>query len=344
MKRILRPGLLATMIAAFPPCIHGSEAFFSPDGKTVTTCMTGRYVELGFRKIDIATGKSTLLPLPAALKDEEISSIARGADGEILFLAKDAVWVLKDGEAARKVVSTSPVKGAYDLFVGTKKGSATEDWLFVTGTTAEEPNGRGTFYARKPGGKQFDPIFCRRVEDATSGAFAADDRLFFVSSADLWMGDITANADDEGWRGVLVGDRLAPLAFKNTDEANGGGMFVSDVSPAGKWVYSALRGRHMAAIVRTPMPPKPAAQEEGTSLFQSVKESYAAQSQALSKTEIISEDLEDIWGFCATEANGKPLVFFYTRPEDPEKGAALMLWNGSGAPKVIGNLPKPKDE
>lgn len=135
MNRLLRPSLLALLFATTQSAIQGGEAFFTPDGRAVVTCMSVRYGENGFRKIDIATGKSTFLPLPAALKDAEVDSIARGAEGEILFIARDAVWVMKEGEAARKVVSTSPVKNAHDLFVGNKKGSSAEDWLFISGTT-----------------------------------------------------------------------------------------------------------------------------------------------------------------------------------------------------------------
>lgn len=182
------------------------------------------------------------------------------------------------------------------------------------------------------------------MEDADTGAFADDGRLFFVSSSDLWVGNISINTEDVGRSGVLIGDRLVPLAFKNTDEGNSGGMWVTDVFPAGKWIYSALRGVHMAAIVRTPMPPKPIDAEEGMSQPQRVKKSYAAQAEALMKTETISEDLEDIRGFCATEVDGKSLVFYITNPEAKDKGPALMLWTGSGAPKVFGHLPKPKVE
>jgi len=177
------------------------------------------------------------------------------------------------------------------------------------------------------------------VEDATSGVFSADGRLFFASSGDLWEGTIEAQADVGGRLGVLIGARIAPLAFLNTDEANGGGMWLSEVRPGGKWLYCTLRGHHMGALVRTPLPPKALYNKDGGG-FPTLKASYAAQIQSLSKTEVISEDLEDIYGFCVTETDGKPTVFFYARSGEDGKGPALMLWNGAGKPKVIGHLPK----
>jgi len=342
MKRLFQLSLATLLFTAGQPFAWGADAFFSPDGKTVTTTMILSSTLTGLVQIDVATGKATQLPLPPALKDAEINSIARGAEGEILFLANDAVWVLKQGEAARKVAATSPVKRATGLFVDTRKGSPTEDWIFVSGVDNENDHSRAIFYARKPGGKKFESIFCRRVDDAIAGVFSADGRLFFVSSADMWEGGIEPDTDVEGRLGVLIGARLAPLAFLNTDEGNGGGMWVRDVCPAGKWLYSSLRGRHMAAVVRTPMPAK-ALFGAGESGFPTLKASFEAMSQAISKTEIISDDIEDSFGFCATEVEGQPRVFFYMRSGEETKGPALMLWNGSGAPKAIGYLPKRRD-
>lgn len=334
--------LAAFVFIVAPSAARAADAFFSPDGKTVTTSVSLPSAVSGLVRIDIASGKVTPLPLPAALKDAEITSLARGAEGETLFLANDAVWVLKDGEAARVLVSTAPLKNPSGLFIGTRKGSPVEDWLFITAQEDENRPGWGTFYARKPGTKKFASIFCRRVEDAVAGIFSGDGRLFFVSSSDVWEGLIQPDADGGDRLGVLVGSRIAPLAFLNTDEANGGGMFVHAVCPAGKWLYAMMRGHHMAALVRTPLPAKPLYTGDDGG-FPTVKDSYAAMAQSLSRAEIISEDLEDTFGFCATEVNGKPLVFFYTRPGEENKGPALRIWTGSGALKTIGHLPKSKD-
>ena len=78
--------------------------------------------------------------------------------------------------------------------------------------------------------------------------------------------------------------------------------------------------------------------------FPTVKAAYGAMSLVMGKAEVIAEDLEDIYGLCAAEVDGKPLVFFYTRPGEDVKGPPLMLWNGVGEPKVIGHLPKSKGE
>lgn len=339
MKLLLTPSLLVFLGITLAPLASAGEAFFTPDGKTIITAVSTPSAITGLAKIDVASGKATKIPLPADFT--EIESVARGAEGEILFLANDAVWVLKNGEAVRKVVSTTSVKHASDLFVGTKKGSPTEDWLFVSGAEDDKDTTRPTFFARKPGSKKFESVFCRRTEDALSGAFSADGRFFFASSADVWEGQISPDSEGSGGGvAVLVGARFAPLGYFNTDSANAGSMGVGTVCPAGKWIYCSMHGHHMGAIVRAPLLTKPLfAKDEGG--FKSVKDNYTAMAQTLAKSEVIADDLEDIYGLCATEVNGKPLVFFYSRPD--ENGAPLMLWNGSGEPKVIGHLPRSKE-
>lgn len=322
----------------FPPSM-ANEAFFSKDGRTVTMGLNN--VLTGLVQVDIATGKITRAPLPAEIKDEGIDSVARGGDGEALFLAKDAVWVWTP-KAVKRIYATAPVVGATDLFVATQPGTPLTDCLFVSGNETADANSMGSFYARKPGGKgkAFVSVFCRRVSDATGGVFSDDGRLFFINNGDLWEGGIQVD-DDSGMErfGTLVGARIAPLAISNTDEANGGGLWVNHVALAGNWIYAHLRGRHMATLLRVPMPAKPLyAPGEGD--FPTVKDQLDAMKQSLTKTEIIADDLGDIFGFCATEVAGKPRLFYCTRTDAPDKGPAMLLWEGAGEARVIGYLPE----
>ncbi|OYW76411.1 MAG: hypothetical protein B7Z37_08755 [Verrucomicrobia bacterium 12-59-8] len=318
-----------------------NEAFFSKDGGTVTMGLGGRSGS-GLVQVDIATGKISQAPLPEELKDESIESVAAGSEGEALFLAKDGVWVWTPGAAipVKHVCATAPVVGATDLFVATVPGTPLTDCLFVTGNETADATSMGSFYGRKPGGKHtFLSIFCRRVSDATGGVFSTDGRLFFVSHGDVWEGGIQVNDDTDMERlGTLVGARIAPLGILNTDEANGGSMWVQHVAPAGKWIYAQLRGRHMACIMRIPLPVKPLySPTSGDSL--TTKDQLDAMSDSLNKTEIIADDMEFAAGFCATEVGGKPRVFYCGDAEE-DKGPALMLWEGAGKPRVIGHLPR----
>jgi hypothetical protein len=318
-----------------------NDAFFSKDGKTVTMALGGRGVS-GLMQVDIASGKITQAPLPGELKDESIESVAAGSEGEALFLAKGGVWVWTPGAATpvKHVCATAPVVNATDLFVATVPGTPLTDCLFVTGNETADATSMGSFYGRKPGGKHpFLSVFCRRVSDATGGIFSTDGRLFFVSQGDVWEGGIQPDDDAGSERlGTLIGARIAPLGILNTDEANGGSMWVQHVVPAGKWVYAQLRGHHMASVLRIPMPAKslysPASAESpGT------KDQLAVMIHSLNKTEIITEDSEHVDGFCAIEIGGKPRLFFCGDPSE-DKGPALMLWEGAGKPRVIGYLPK----
>jgi hypothetical protein len=332
--------ILIVMALASSPCAAG-EAFFSRDGGTVT--MGAGEASAGLVQVDIATGRITEAPLPAELKDAFIESVAGGSEGEALFLANDAVWVWTPGAAGpsvKRVCDTAPVDGATDLFVATVPGTPLTDCLFVTGREKDDTTSMGTLYGRKPGGKAFSSIFCRRVSDATGGVFSSDGRLFFVSNGDLWEGGIQVEEDAEIDRlGTLVGARIAPLAILNTDEANGGGMWVNGVAPAGKWLYVKLAGRHMATILRIPMPAKPLYAPNQDD-FPTLEAQVDAMIQSLSHVEIITDDLENAFGFCATEVDGIPRVFFCSRTGVEGKGPAMMLWEGTGEARVIGYFPE----
>lgn len=328
------------VIALAPSPGMAGDAFFSQDGRTVTIGLGNALP--GLVKIDLDTGMVTEAPLPAELQDEYIDSVARGAEGETLFLAKDAVWVWVPGAATpvRRVCATAPVEGASDLFVATAPGTPLTDYLFITGWESDDTGGSATFFGRKPGGKKFAPIFCRRVADARGGVFSAKGRLFFTSNGDLWEGGIQKDDDDSGMEriGTLVGARIAPLAISNTDEGNSGSLFVRNIAPAGGWIYSQISGRHMAAILRSPMPASPLfAPNQGE--FPTVKAQLDAMKESLNKAEIIADDLDEVFGFCAIEVDGPPRVFFCTRTGAEGKGPAMMLWEGVGKPRPIAYFP-----
>jgi hypothetical protein len=319
---------------------HAADAFFSPDGKTVTIGLCGQ--RTGLIQVEVATGKITKAPLPKELADECIESIARGSEGETLFLAKDAVWVWKTDSkpAVKRVCSTAPVVSASDLFVVTQAGSPLKDILFVSGTETAEGVGMPGLWGRKPGSKAFVQVFCRRVSGAAAGTPTADGRFFFASDGDVWEGGITLydEADAVERIGVLVGARIAPLAVLNTDEGNGGGAWVSKIAVAGPWIYSALHGRHIGAIMRSPLPSKPL-HSPTTEDFPTMQAQLAAMNTSLSGVEMILEDVERVEGFCAIELGGKPQLFFISQLPDDEKGPAMQIWDGTAKTRVIGHLP-----
>lgn len=337
-------GFLATLslMLSFQATSAG-EAFFSEDGASVFLAPCG--TASGLIQIDVASGEVTHAPLPKELQEECIESIARGSDGEVLFLAKDAVWVwtpdAAKGKQVKRVCPTAPVVNATNLFVDTTADSPLQDCLFVSGTDAENPEGDPRFFGRRPAAKAtFEPIFCRSVNDAVSGLFAEDGRLYFTCNRDIWEGGIQMEEDTTmGRLGVLVAARTAPLAVLTTDEG-GGGMGVVNVAVAGKWIYAHLQGRHMSAIVRTPKPAKaiyaPGLDAEGGP---SIKQQHTAMAKALTQTQIITEDAENPIGLCAIEVDGAPLVFYYD-PALTDKGSSLMLWEGEGKPRAIGYLPE----
>lgn len=332
---------LLFLIGLFAPAAFAGEGFFSPDGTTVT--IVANRSETPLLQIEIQTAKVTPVPLPPELNGEYIDSLARGAEGETLFLAKDTVWVWtgKPDAPVKAVCPAEPVKRAKDLFVVTTPGKPLTDCLFLSGINEEDAPGLGFFHGRMPGAKNtFRPVFCRRVSEAVAGAFNEEGRLFFVCDGDLWEGGISVNDDPAmDWLGTLVGARIAPLGILNTDDANGGGLWASSIAPAGPWIYVQLRGRHMATIVRIPMPEKTLYGPEGDD-FPTVPDQLNAMKSSLNSVEILADNLDDVFGFCAIEIHGKPRVFWCTVAVTEGKGPAMWLWDGEGEPREIGTLPQ----
>jgi hypothetical protein len=338
MKRFCLSVAVVTVLSFVNPGRGlAGDAFFSPDGATVTMGLCGP--RTGLFQVDVASGKITKAPLPKELAEECIESVARGSEGEALFIAKDAVWVWKaDAKpAVKRVCSTAPVVGATDLFVVTQEGSPLKDILFVSGNEKEDGAAMPAMWGRRPGAKSFVQVFCRRVNGAAAGTPTSDGRFFFESGGDLWEGGITLldESDDLTRIGVLVGARIAPVAALNTDEGNGGGQWVSKITVAGGWIYCGLRGHHLGSVVRVPVPAKPM-HVPNSDDFPSVKDQLDAMLASLKGAEVLEEDADRLEGFCATEVNGKPRLF-YIAPD--EQGPAMQLWEGAGKPRVIGHLP-----
>lgn len=344
-------GSLAVVAAmgGMVPCSGAAEAVFSADGKKVIFTLS--YFEPGLFEADLATGKVTEVALPAELKEVkddirvEINSLALGSEGEVLFLAKDAVWVAKDGSPVKRVFGTDGVANATGLFINTKPGHPFKDWVMVSAATKEEADQGGnlTFFARMPGAKNtFRTVFCRRVDDALGGTWSADGRFFFISSGDVWEGDLEKEediSDPEMIVGTLVGARFAPVAILNTDSGNGGGLWANQIAAAGSSVYVHLGARHTASLVRIPMTPKPLYASQESDLPE-VKAHLQAMAKTLQGAELIFDESERIFALAATEVAGKPRVFFCIPPNGDDKpGPVLMLWEGKGPARSIGNVP-----
>jgi len=309
-----------------------AQGFFSRDGKTVTLIHGNK---LG--QVDIASGQYQPIPLPGELGDAYIVSVATGAPGETWLLTNEAVWVMKDGADPQQVCSTAPLEGPHDLFVITQADSPMKDWIVVSaGKTGGYHGTNPTFHARKPGDESFGSIFCRRVQAAEAGYVAADGRFFFTSAGDVWEGRIEATPGDQENLAELLGARIAPLAMRDTDASYGGLGGVEQVATAGRWLYAKLRGRHVAAIVRTQLPPKPN-YEAVTVNRRGMQQKYQSMQQSLSKVEILTVG-DDMAGFCVCEVKGKPRLFYAARIHDQTN---LMLVDGSGAPRVIGHIDEP---
>ena len=282
---------------------QAGDAFFAADGKSVTFIPIADGGSM--RKVDLSTKKVETIPLSLP-KEENAIALVSGSEGEALVLTDKAAWV-HDAKGTRKLAALGAIENPTDLIVASSKDERMPDWMLVVGSEKDDASRRIYFY-RKPGDKEFKPVFCRRTGTVGDGVITADGRFFFGADGDLWEGGFETE-DPELI--ALTGVRIAPLGVLNTDSANGGSMYVDRVMPAGQSVYVALGGHHMGQLVRVDMNPKPALNEE-SGASGSVKDHYAYLAKSLASTAVIDDSGEPIRNAAAISADGDEMVFYTT--------------------------------
>ena len=322
----LTHSLVLTLSLLFVATGHANDAFFSPDGTSVT--FVPIFDDGALRRVDLQTKKveKVALGLP---KGQGVVALAPGGDGEVLLLTEKSVWV-HDAKGTRKVCDLGEAKDPGHLAVAPSKDAHLADWMFIAGANKESQS-RRIFYARKPGEKTFKATFCRRVGGVGASAFTADGRFFFANDGDLWEGGFEKDDDGNGMT-VTNGVRIAPLAFLNTDAANGGSMHVDSIMPAGTGIYVALRGHHMGQLVRIAMNPKPAP-VEGSGANDALKDHYAYLAKSLASVQLIETDGDTIRNPAAISVKDSERVFF-TQGTAPIK---MYLWDkATGKTEQVG--------
>ncbi len=317
MKLFPTPCLLLALIAL--DAVFSGEAFFSADGQSVTFVSTTESDRL--HRIDLDSHKIDTIRVSLP-KDQSITSLTIGADGEALFLTESAAWV-HDAKGTRKL-SDIGVENAGGLAVAPPKGSPVADWMFLAGQDKDDAS-RRIFYCRKPGSNSWNSTFCRRTDRVDAAVFTADGRFFFASHGDLWEGEFEPD-DGQGAPTTLNGVRIAPVAFLNTDASNGGSMYVHTIMPAGESIYICLRGHHLGQLLRISLNQKPALQDSA------MDHHYTYMAKMLSSAEIIDGEGSPLFCTAATAAGGRERVFYL-------KDHKLYLWTrDTGRAEEIGHL------
>jgi len=310
---------------AFTASTIAADAVFSHDGKFVTLIpLTETAGDLW--RVDLKTKiiDNIRLDLP---KGQSVRSLAGGAEGELLVLTGEAVYV-HDANGTKKLCDTSGVEDAKDLAtVPPKATGGMANWLIVTGIDKDshEPRTARTYYARKPGEKSFKPVFCRRIDQVGQGCFTPGGRYFFQSDNALWEGAFEYIPDNgPGWNVALVATSIAPLAYCDSNTSNTGQYRVSDaVAVAGKNVYVTLSGRHGAdLLLRVTMPAKPPTCD-GTDSGEALVAHYAMQGKVLSSVKVLANHT-NIELLAAVVINGEERVFYIIHPDHGT--SQMMLW------------------
>lgn len=309
---------------AFTSSAHAGDAFFSPDGRTVTYVPSFDTGCLKRINLETKSVERIAVTLP---KDQGIVALASGADGEALFTTEKAAWV-HDAKGTRKLCDLGEVENATSLIVAPSKGEQLVDYLFITGSEKDDPN-RHLFFYRKPGQKTFKPTFCRRVQTIYTGVFTPDGRFFFDGDGDLWEGGFEPDDAQGEMPPVLNGVRIAPLGLFNTDSANGGSLYVNRILPAGQSIFVVLRGHHMGQLLRVAMNPT-SAMKEGSGANDNVKGNYAYMAKSLASVQIIDDSFDPITTAAAISINGTERLL-YSKGNSTQ---TFYLWDSSTGKSV----------
>lgn len=96
----------------------------------------------------------------------------------------------------------------------------------------------------QPGNPKPLDVFCRRVFNLAAPVFDVDGTLYFASDGDLWEGGVylelpEPDATGNLWpaRGVLYGNRIAPLARRETYVGTPVGTTIREIAPVGRYIY-----------------------------------------------------------------------------------------------------------
>lgn len=99
-----------------------------------------------------------------------------------------------------------------------------------------------------------DKLFNRRAAGASDPVFDSDGNLYFTVAGDLWKGSLEVG-DSEEVPFTLIGERIWPLAIRETEGGNSSGSSAKQIAPIGKWIVLELSrygGSGWGNIIRVP--------------------------------------------------------------------------------------------
>jgi len=311
---------------------HAGQSVFSADGKTIYLLPMSE--SAGIHKIDPATKKHQVVKPIEKPGTEVITAMTRNPQGEILLCTSSALWKWDGKEATAKKWITLPKKfECLDLSCTLVKTTVPAGTVFLHGT--QQGENRFSLFTLLPGQQQWLEVFCRRNEMYSPPQTNAAGRMFFASNFDLWEGTMIPEETEE-IAGSIEGCRIAPLAMMNADSGNSGGMVVGNVVAAGTQIFSLLEGRHMGALLQTPVPAKALYAHSESNEHPALSAQYKLMQDGLAQTKIHYEG-----GPCDALSvhETSPTEYSIFWRQDLEGDRAWMLLKAGGKPQPIGEEP-----
>ena len=322
-------GFLAALVLAF---VCGSASLRAADS---TFSLDNRFVYVagskgpGLEEIDL-TGKTRRMIDLSAHLDERIVAVSADSSGLLVCATARAIW--RVDPAAATCEELVKVPEGYRL-VDTACDPKTGD-LLVLCVRDDEP-GQWLYFLPKDG-KALIHIRNRYETFVWHPVFTRDGTLYFTSSGDLWLGEISKEEDDPESPpyGSLDATRCLPLADLVVGNHTPASTGLRPIGPGGDWMfagYGRLGGTGWASLIRfkLPAPPNTAARETDAQRWQKLI-------ALIGSAEVLIEDFE-----CETMCFSRDgrLVFILRFVRDGSPDCFLSSDGGRPVPLEIAARP-----
>ena len=337
-KRVYRD-MSATPLIRFLCCVAFGTCFaeqalagtaaFSPDGAHVFLADWERLVD-----VDLVARKATRVPLDIS---KQLRTVAGAPDG-LLIVTDNALFQLDyQTRKCRRVCAAPAGMDLHDAAF-----DPLSQIIFLCCYSKNSDSNADCLFFLKKGATKPEVVRSRRVRYVDAPVFSRLGELFFSTDGDIWKGKVELA---DGYPS-LTGERIAPVATRETVNGTPGQMGALELAVAGNKIFSCVRrmgGSGWGRVVSLKRPVEPPANDAKKS--SAVEESPSSQLDLVTATYL--SELSSLHNYgengglpgflCATSDEKK--VFFVTKRAKSENSELVsrdfwLIENGS-EPKQI---------
>jgi len=175
-------GLLCHLFST--PGLAADVAFSNDNQRIYAVSENENDTKPALREINLSTNTVRVIPLRGLADHEEVSGVASGDGGNILFISVKNLWAFDPRTSRVTKLCSAPADSLFVEIAYDAKSHA----AYVT-TTENGP----LFMVKN--GRDLVPVNVRRHDQIRDLVFSSEGDLFYVESGDIWRGKIKSNED-----------------------------------------------------------------------------------------------------------------------------------------------------